>query len=117
MEKEQEDALGLPVKRITVDDIAALKAMFEDNAAGAKAVRKIFYPELTSDDPLQMNEDMMTKLLLDGMSTDQMVVEVRAHQKLVKHIEGCLSVIKHLVGEKTETAEQVLARLTKDSAK
>lgn len=114
---EDKDTLGLPTKRISEQDIAVLKAMFEDRPEAAKVMRKLFYPELTADDPLQMNEDMMTRLLLEGMTPEQKVIAVEAHQKLVRHIEGVLSVIKHLIGQKNETPEQVLSRLSKDSSK
>lgn len=111
------DALQLPEHRITTEDVAVLKAMFEDRPGSAQVIRKIFYPELTADNPLFLNEDMMTKLSLDNLTPEQKIIEVEAHQKLVRHVEGALSVIRTLIGKKEESAEQVLQRLQKDSAK
>lgn len=103
--------------RMTSTDIAVLKAMFEERDGAVEVIRKIFYPELTVDNPIQLNRDMFFDLQLDGMSPDQKVIAVEAHQKLVRHVEGCLAVIKQLIGKKNETPEQVLERLRKDSAK
>ncbi len=103
--------------RMTEQDIAVLKAMFEDREGAVEVIRKIFYPELTADAPIRLNQDMMSQLNLVELSPEQQVVEVRAHQKLVQHVEGSLGVIKTLIGTKAETPEQVLARLQKDSAK
>lgn len=104
--------------RMTEKDIAVLKAMFEDREGAVEVIRKIFYPELTADAPIRLNQDMWSSCLLNAdMTPEQKVIAVESHQKLLQHVEGCLGVIKTLVGKKEETAEQVLARLQKDSAK
>lgn len=103
--------------RISTTEIEVLKAMFEDREGAVEIIRKIFFPELATDNPLQMNKNMFIDLDFEGMSPEAMVIAVLAQQKLVKHVEGCLSVIKALVGKKEESAEQVIARLTKNSAK
>jgi hypothetical protein len=103
--------------RMTEEDIAVLKAMFEDREGAVEVIRKIFYPELTADNPLQMNQDMWSQEPLTELAPEQALIQIQARQKLIKHVEGALSVIKVLVGEKNESPEQVLARLTKDSAK
>jgi hypothetical protein len=104
--------------RMTEQDIAVLKAMFEDREGAVEVVRKIFYPELTADNPIRLNQDMWSSCMLTPeMTPEQKVIAVEAHQKLVLHVEGCLGVIKTLIGKKSESPEQVLARLQKDSAK
>lgn len=104
--------------RMTEQDIAVLKAMFEGREGAVEVVRKIFYPELTADNPIHLNRDMWAGLnLTNEMTPEQKVIAVEAHQKLVNHVEGSLQVIKTLVGKKEESPEQVLARLQKDSAK
>lgn len=103
--------------RMTEEDIAVLKAMFEDREGAVEVIRKIFYPELTADNPLQMNQDMWSQVPLTELGAEQALIQIQAQQKLVKHVEGGLSVIKVLVGEKNESPEQILERLTKDSAK
>jgi hypothetical protein len=104
--------------RMTEQDIAVLKAMFEDREGAAEVIRKIFYPELTADAPIRLNQSMWSSChLAPDMTPEQKIIAVESHQKLMQHVEGCLGVIKTLIGKKGETAEQVLARLQRDSAK
>lgn len=104
--------------RMTPQDIAVLKAMFEDREGAVEVIRKIFFPELTADNPLMLNNDMWSKCQLrPDMTVEQKIIEIESHQKLINHVEGGLQVIKTLIGRKEESPEQVLARLQKDSAK
>lgn len=103
--------------RMTNEDVAVLKAMFEEREGAVEVIRKIFYPELTADAPLHANKDMFFDLNLEGMSAEQKVIAVEARQLLIKHVEGSLQVIKALVGNPGETPEQTMERLKKDSAK
>ncbi len=103
--------------RMTAQDIAVLKAMFEEREGAIEALRKIFYPELSAGNPIHLNNDFLTQLQISEMSPEQALLAVTARQQLVRHIEGSFAVIKTLVGKKDESPEQVLARLQKDSAK
>ena len=104
--------------RMTPEDVAVLKAMFEEREGAVEAIRKIFYPELTSDAPIFQNKGFLGQCkLTPEMTPEQKIIEIEAHQKLNHHIEGCLSVIKLLVGTKDETPEQIITRLQKDSSK
>jgi hypothetical protein len=104
--------------RMTPEDIAVLKAMFEDREGAVEVIRKIFYPQLTADNPILANKDVWSdNLNIDSLTPEQAIIEIKAHQKLINRVEGSLAIIKHLIGEKDETPEQVLARLQKDSAK
>ena len=103
--------------RMTPNDIAVLKAMFEEREGAVDVLRKIFYPELGAGNPLQLNNDLYTQLQISEMSPEQALIAVTARQQLVRHVEGCFQVIKQLVGKKDESPEQVLARLQKDSTK
>jgi len=103
--------------RMTPKDIEVLKAMFEDREGAIDAIRKIFYPELSSGNPINLNNDFLTQLQISELSPEAALLAVTARQQLVRHIEGSFQVIKTLIGKKDETPEQVLARLQKDSAK
>ncbi len=104
--------------RMTPEDIAVLKAMFEERDGAVEVIRKIFYPQLTADNPIHSNQDMWYPGLdLSNMTNEQKIIAVEAHGKLVKHVEGCLAIIKMLVGEKNESPEQVLKRLQQNSSK
>jgi hypothetical protein len=104
--------------RMTPEDVAVLKAMFEDREGAVEVIRKIFFPELRADNPLFQNNDLYTQgFSLDGLSGEDKVIMVEARHMLVKHIEGALSVMRALIGKKDESPEQVLERLQKDSSK
>jgi hypothetical protein len=104
--------------RMTPEDIAVLKSMFEEREGAVEVIRKIFYPELTKDSPIHANRDMwINSFSLEGLSKDDKLVMIEAHQKLIRHVEGGLAVIKALLGEKNETPEQVIERLQRDSTK
>jgi hypothetical protein len=102
---------------MTVEDMASLKAMFADNDEGIKALRKLFYPEVSMENPIGMNFDLWTQLDLSNLTNDQKVIKIEARQMLVQHVEGVLNMIRTLAGTKSETAEETLKRLQKDSAK
>lgn len=103
--------------RLVASDIATLKGAFQDNDALIEVIRKVFYPQLTEDSPIRANFDLWTRLDLNGMMLEQKVIRIEAHQLMVNHIENALGNIITLIGKKDETPEQVLARLSKDSAK
>lgn len=103
--------------RLVASDIATLKGAFQDNDALIEVIRKVFYPQLTEDSPIRANFDLWTRLDLNGMTPEQKVIRIEAHQLMVNHIENALGNIITLIGKKDETPEQVLARLSKDSAK
>lgn len=104
--------------RLTDKDLEVLRAMFLDREGAIDVVRKIFFPELTADSPIKLNGDLWTTNFdLTGMTGEQKVIAVEARQMMVNQIEGSLQVIRLIVGGKEETAEAVLARVRKDSAK
>lgn len=107
----------LKQSRLVASDIATLKAAFESNDELVEVLRKVFYPQLTQDSPIRANFDLWTKLDLNGMTSEQKVIRIEAHQLMVNHIENALGNIITLIGKKDETPEQVLNRLSKDSSK
>lgn len=103
--------------RLTNEDMALIKALFAENDANLKLLRKIFYPEKDDMNPIGMNFDLWTKLDLTGLSNEQMVIVVKAYQMMVSHIESCLFMLKDLAGRKDETPEQTMKRLMQNSSK
>jgi len=103
--------------RMTDADFATIKAMFAENDDALKLMRKIFLPELSDANPIGMNFDLWTKLDLSGLSQEQKIIKVEAHQLLVSHVEACLQMLRTIAGWKEETPEQTKRRLIKDSTK
>ena len=102
--------------RISPEEIDILREMFDDREGAVNVIRKIFYPELTADNPIGANSDMWTgsNLHLDGMTPEQQVLAVTARIQLVDHVEGRLQVIRLLLGNRGESSEETLERINKE---
>lgn len=104
--------------RISDEEIVVLKALFKDKEGAVEAIRKIFFPELSEENPILSNHDMWShNFSLDGMSPEQMVIAVRARQMLIDHVEKALMVIKLIVSGDETSMEEIAQKAAKDSAK
>tara|TARA_R100001530_G_C4291459_1_gene148131 strand:- start:593 stop:925 length:333 start_codon:yes stop_codon:yes gene_type:complete len=103
--------------RITDAELEILKNTFSDNVDLIKLLRKIFLPEITADDPIGQNIDLWMTIKIDDMSPEQAMVNIKARNSLITHIDTQLMVIKSLAGSKKETVEETKERLQKDSAR
>jgi len=81
--------------RISDEELRLLKSVFADNDALLKLLRKVFLPELSPD----------------------AVINIKARNQLIQHIEMQLITLKHLAGIKKESVEETKERLKRDSAK
>jgi len=104
-------------RRLTDEDLAWLNATFAGNEQALKTLRKLFLYEVDPSDPIGISRDMWTTLDLKDLSHEDKLLSVAARQMLITHLEGALQVIKTVAGEKKETPEQMINRLSKDSAK
>lgn len=104
-------------RRLTDEDFAWINATFANNDNALKTLRKLFLYELVGDEPIGIARDMWTTLDLKDLSHEDKLLAVAARQMLISHLEGALGVIRTIAGEKKESPEQILKRLTKDSAK
>lgn len=102
---------------MTDEDFALIKAMFANNDANLKVLRKVFYPELSADSPIGINFDLWSQTDFTGMSPEQMVITVQARQMFIKHTEQVLNMLRTIAGSKDETPEETKKRLIQDSAK
>lgn len=103
--------------RISDIELSALKNTFADNDALLKTLRKIFFPEITADAPIGQNIDLWMTLSIDGMNPEEAMVNIKARNSLIAHIENCLLQIKILAGQKDESVEQTKERIKKNSNK
>lgn len=103
--------------RITDAELSWIKNTFAENDIGLKVFRKIFFPEVTVNAPLGQNVDLWMTLKLEEMSPEEALVNIKARNSVIQHVEGCLMQLKALAGLKEETVEQTLERLKKDSSK
>ena len=103
--------------RITDAELSLLKNTFADNDALLKILRKIFFPEITAEAPIGQNLDLWMTLNVDNMSPEDALINLKARNTVIGHVEQCLMQIKLLSGMKDETVEETKERLKKNSNK
>lgn len=103
--------------RITDKDIYLIKSAFAENDELLKTLRKIFLPELDPTAPLGQQIDLWMTVKIDDMLPEQAIINLKARNMLIQHLEMCLMQLKTLAGKKDETIEQTKERLKRDSAK
>lgn len=103
--------------RINDMDLSMIKNTFADKDELLKVMRKIFLPEITSDAPIGQNIDLWMTMKVDDMSAEEALINIKARNSLIQHVEMCLSQLKVLAGMKKESVDQTKERLAKDSSK
>lgn len=103
--------------RITDEELAVIKGLFADNEEALKLMRKIFLPEIDYDAPLGQLVDMWIPVEVDGISSEQAIVNIKARKTLIVHIESCLMQLKNLAGKKQDSVEETKKKLMQDSSK
>ena len=103
--------------RISDTELQVLKTTFAGNDALLKLLRKVFLPELDPKAPLGQQIDLYMTLKIDDMSMEQAIINLKARNILISHIEQQLMMLKLLAGQTEETVEMTKERLKKDSAK
>lgn len=103
--------------RITDGELTVIKNTFADNDALLKILRKVFLPEIQGNTPIGQALDLWMTLKVEDLAPEQALVNIKARNTVIQHIEMCLSQLKILAGQKEETVEQTKERLKKDSSK
>ena len=103
--------------RIKDAELEMIKGTFAGKDELLKVMRKIFLPEITSDAPIGQNIDLWMTLKVDEMTPEQALINIKARNSLIQHVEMCLSQIKILSGMKNESVAETKERLAKDSSK
>jgi hypothetical protein len=103
--------------RITDDELMILKSVFGGNDNLLKLLRKIFLPELSAATPLGENIDLWMTFPIDNMSTEEAIINLKARNSLITHLERQLMVLKVLAGSKEESVEETKKRLQQDSTR
>lgn len=103
--------------RITPVEITILKSAFKGNEELLRLMRKIFLPELAPYNPLGQNIDLWMTVKVDDMLPEQALINIKARNQLIQHLDQCLQSIKVLAETADETPEEVVERLKKDSSK
>lgn len=116
MTDQQKKQVGSQM-RITPTELTILKNTFKGNEELVRLMRKIFLPELDPYVPIGQNIDLWMTIKIDEMSPEQALINLKARNTLISHVDNCLNTIKILSETAEETPEQTDARVKKDSAK
>jgi hypothetical protein len=103
--------------RINDAELSIIKNTFAGNIELLKLMRKIFLPEISAKAPLGGQIDLWMAVKVDGVSPEEALINLKARNTLISHVETCLQMLNVLAGQKTETVEQTKTRLKKDSSK
>lgn len=103
--------------RISADEVSIIRNTFGGNEELLKLMRKIFLPELDSNAPLGQNIDLWMTVKIDELTNEQAIVNLKARNTVISHIEMQLQVLSHLANTESPSPEEQLMRLKKDSTK
>lgn len=103
--------------RITDDELKVIKGTFRNNEPLLKILRKIFLPELDPNTPIGQNIDLWMTVNVENMTPEQALINIKARNILINHIDLQLMQLKLLAGVEEETIEQLEERMRKDSSK
>lgn len=103
--------------RISDKELELIKSTYAGNEELLMLLRKIFLPELDPSLPLGQNLDLWMTLKVDDLDPEQAIINLKARNTVIQHIEQQLLSLKLLAGMKEESVEETKARLQKDSSK
>ena len=111
-------------RRITEDEVKLLKKLFRGNDDLIKLLRKIFLPELDFNAPIAELDgrgamiDLWMNIPIGDRRPEDIVLDLKARNLLIGHVELMLAQIKSLANEGSdETPAEQAARLLKNSSK
>jgi hypothetical protein len=116
MTEEQKKQVGSQM-RITPLELQVLKATFKGNEELLRLMRKLFLPELDPYTPLGQNIDLWMTVKVEDMTAEQALINIKARNMLIMHIDQMLLQIKTLAENADESPEQVAEKLKKNSSK
>ena len=103
--------------RITPAEMSLLHNTFKGNDDLVRLMRKLFLPELDPYVPIGQNIDLWMTVKVDDMTSEQALINLKARNSLIQHLDQVLMSIKQLAEMGDLTPEQALERLRKDSSK
>ena len=103
--------------RINDVELQLIKNTFAENDELLRVMRKVFLPEIEAGTPIGQNLDLWMTLKIEDMPPEQALINIKARNTVIQHVEMCLAQLKVLGGMKDETVEATKEKLKKDSAK
>lgn len=103
--------------RITPTELGILKNTFKGQEELVRLMRKLFLPELDPFVPLGQNIDLWMTVKIDSMPPEEAIINIKARNALIQHLDQVLMSIKTLAETADETPEEAVERMKKDSTK
>jgi hypothetical protein len=103
--------------RISDKELELIKSTFAGNDELLMLLRKVFLPEISPELPLGQNIDLWMTLKIEDLSADEALINIKARNSLIQHVEMQLNTLRVLAGQREETVDQTKARIAKDSSK
>lgn len=103
--------------RITEEEIQLLRNIFGGNEKAVMVLRKIFLPEIMPYNPLMENIDLWMALDVRGMTPEQALINIKARNETINHVESCLAQINALANSKNETPKELESKKKANSAR
>ena len=83
--------------RITDVELSIIKSLFAENDDALKLMRKIFLPELDPKAPIGQNIDLWMTIKVEDMSPEEALINIKARNTLISHIEQQLMQLKRQI--------------------
>lgn len=103
--------------RITPMELSIIRNTFKGNEEVLRLMRKVFLPELDAYAPIGQNIDLWMTIKIDDMTPEEAIINLKARNTLISHVDNCLNTLKLLSETPEETPEETVERIKKNSSK
>lgn len=103
--------------RFTDGELSLIRNTFQGQEDLLRLMRKVFLPELDPKAPLGQMIDLWMTVKVDEMTPEQAVINLKARNTLITHIDQQLIQLKLLAETTDITPEEALDKLKKNSNK
>ncbi len=103
--------------KLTEIEVALIKNTFKGNEPLMIAIRKILLPVADENSPIGEQTDLWLNVEIDNLPPEQAIINIKARNLFISHLEGGLNKLKVLSEQVEMTDEQKADAQKKDSAK
>lgn len=94
-----------------------LQNTFKNNEELMIALRIIFLPEYDPESPIGSQIDLWLNVEIDNLSNEEAIINIKARNLFLKHMEGGLIKLKQLADATELTPTELKEKMKKDSSK
>lgn len=101
--------------RMTQRELEVIKTAFKGNDELLRVMRKWFLPTIDGTEPITQIIDLWMTVKVDDLTPEQALINIKARNSLIQHIEHQLNMLKILANDKD--LERIEEMKRKNSAK